>query len=84
MADHVFAKIPVYEEQELHVRVRTRVGVPRVVEQTLYNTQGGGYRLSLPVPDDPVLVGAMIEALQRWQTERAERLAEWGEEEEEV
>lgn len=68
----VLARIPVYEDQELHLRRRNLEGFTPLLDLAQYNRQGGGYRLACPFPDDVRTVAALITAL----TERYHELVE--------
>lgn len=59
----VLARIPVYKDQELHLRRRNLEGFTPLLDLAQYNLEGGGYRLACPFPDDARVVGELITAL---------------------
>lgn len=66
----VLAKIKITDDQELHVRERSLDGVPDFLELAQFNTQGGGYRLACPWPDDDRVLASLIRSLQRIRDQR--------------
>ncbi|MFE6739821.1 hypothetical protein [Streptomyces tubercidicus] len=61
----VLAKIAIADDQEFRVRRRSLEGFPTWLDFSQYNLQGGGYRLSCPVPDNKQVLDKLIRSLQR-------------------
>ncbi|MFE9834018.1 hypothetical protein ACFYP4_02545 [Streptomyces sp. NPDC005551] len=63
--DTVIGKIRITDDQQLHLRRRELGGeIPPFLDLAQFNTQGGGYRLATPFPDDPRVVRQIISLLQ--------------------
>lgn len=65
LRDEVLARIPVYADQEIHLRLRTiaEPAIPPFLEWSQYNLQDGRYYLCTPVPCEDRIIVKMIEAL---------------------
>lgn len=66
LSDEVLARIPLYPDQELHLRRRSLRQYPLVfLDWAQYNLQDNRYYLATPFRgDSPEIIDAMIEALQ--------------------
>lgn len=64
LKDTVLGMIKIAEDQQLHVRRRELDGLPPFLDLAQFNTQGGGYRLAAPFPDDPQVIRKLISLLQ--------------------
>lgn len=73
LQSRVLAKIPVYPDQELHIRLRTlEEEAPQFLEFSQFNLQGAGYRLACYIPKDIGVISQLIRHLHHIRDEIAQ------------